>query len=244
VALVLDELDRMDHLVEDLRLLARAERPDFLTLGRVDVAALTEELLAKARAIGGRRFVVEQSVAVEVDADRRRLTQAAMILIDNAVQMTGSGSTITIGSCIREDRLRLSVHDEGPGIPEAMQPSLFDVTSRPPDFLRHGGTGLGIPIALAIARAHGGTLGVRSRPGAGATFTIVIPLVSPTGQEPDATADERDEGAAGGDGTTGSPPLTAATTPGAEKVPQPGQKNADGEDAAVDGETRSVVTTR
>jgi signal transduction histidine kinase len=175
VSLVLDELDRMERLVEELRILARCERPDFLRPEPLDVAALTQDLLRKSVTLADRRFDIDALADVEVVADRARLTEAIMNLVQNAVDMTNDGDTIAIGSSCDDTTVTLWVRDTGPGIAAELQPLLFDKTDTPDELKRQGGTGLGIPLALAIARAHSGTLGVSSQPGDGATFLIIIP---------------------------------------------------------------------
>jgi signal transduction histidine kinase len=174
-SLVLDELDRMERLVEELRILARCERPDFLRPDHVDIGGLTRDLLLKAVTLADREFDIDAAADVEIVADRSRLTEAAMNLVQNAVDMTNPGDTIAIGTSCDGSSVKLWVRDSGPGIPAELQPLLFEKTDTPDELKRQGGTGLGIPLALAIARAHGGTLGVSSRAGDGATFVMIIP---------------------------------------------------------------------
>jgi signal transduction histidine kinase len=177
VALLLDELDRMERLVDELRLLARSERPDFLHKDHVNIGDLTRDLVRKSVTLGDRDFEVDAAADVEIVADRERLTEAVMNLVQNAVHVTGARDQVAIGSSCDGDDVRIWVRDTGPGIAEELQPLLFDQAHNPDELKRHGGTGLGIPLALAIARAHGGTLGVSSRPGEGATFVLVLPAL-------------------------------------------------------------------
>jgi two-component system OmpR family sensor kinase len=176
VALVLDELDRMEQLVEELRVVARSERPDFLHKEPVNIAELTRALHAKATGLTpDRTFMIDEVADVEVVADPARLTEAAMNLLQNSVHMTADGDTLAVGSSCDGRVVKLWVRDTGPGIRADLQPLLFETGKRPDELRRRGGTGLGIPLALAIARAHDGTLGVSSREGDGATFVIVVP---------------------------------------------------------------------
>ena len=96
--LIDDELERMHRIVNDLLTLAKAERADFLRLGPVDLAALTEEVHAKAEALGERGWRLGGVGRGIVIADRQRLTQAMMQLAQNAVQHTAPGDEIEIGS--------------------------------------------------------------------------------------------------------------------------------------------------
>lgn len=90
---------------------------------------------------------------------------------------TGPGSTIEVGSALEGDEARLWVRDSGPGIPPEDQDRIFQRFSRAQDGARRAGTaGLGLAIVRAIALAHGGRVAVDSTPGAGATFTIALPV--------------------------------------------------------------------
>jgi len=176
VALVLDEMDRMDRLVEELRVLARSERPDFLVTEPVDVATFVDEALRKAEAIAPRTWVaeVEPGRDLWVRADRQRLTQAVLNLLGNAVHVTLPDDTIRLGAAIRGRDVVLWVVDTGPGIAPDDLGTLFDREGRTVR-RRPGGTGLGLPIVAAIARAHGGTVTVASELGAGTRFELVLP---------------------------------------------------------------------
>jgi two-component system OmpR family sensor kinase len=175
LALVESELDRITRLVDDLLILARAERPDFLALETVDLAALSEELLAKARQLGDRDWQLESKAGGRVVADRQRLTQAIMNLASNAVAQTDEGDRIVLGSSVRDGTGRLWVRDFGPGIDAGDQRRIFDRFARGSNDA-YEGTGLGLAIVKAIAEAHGGAVRLDSRPGHGACFTVVLPM--------------------------------------------------------------------
>lgn len=179
VALVLDELDRMSRIVNDLLELAKADEPDFLALTPTDVAALTEEVHAKASALAPRQWLIERRAEGTVLADRQRLTQALVQLAQNAVQYGDENEAISIGSALADRELRLWVRDRGPGIPEGEQDRIFERFARGTGGRRAGGAGLGLAIVKAIAEGHGGRVEVASRAGAGATFTLVLPARRP-----------------------------------------------------------------
>ena len=184
IALVTDELDRMARLVNDLLLLAKAERPGFLRTGPVDVGHLLHDVETKATALADRRWRVDGTPPdpVTVTADRDRLTQALMNLASNAVEhTTGPTDEIAFGGAADDGFVRLWVRDTGAGIPEHEQGHIFERFARGGSGRRRPqGAGLGLAIVRAIAEAHGGTVTVASRPGHGATFTIELPR--PTGQ--------------------------------------------------------------
>jgi signal transduction histidine kinase len=177
VALVTDELDRMSRFVDDLLLLAKSDRDDFLRVAEVELGALTDELLEKATALGERRWRLEKRAEARLVADRQRLTQALMGLAANAVQHTGEGDPIWLGSEVLGDEARLWVRDTGPGVAHDDRERIFERFARASDSRRRSeGAGLGLAIVRAIAEAHGGRVTLASRPGAGATFTLTIPL--------------------------------------------------------------------
>jgi signal transduction histidine kinase len=180
VALVTDELDRMSRFVDDLLVLAKAERDDFLRVAEVELGALTDELFDKARTLGHRDWRLEARGDAIIVADRQRVTQAIMGLAQNAVQHTSDDEPIWLGSEANHREVRLWVRDTGPGISADDQERIFARFARAAASRRRSeGAGLGLAIVKAIAEAHGGRAGVSSRPGAGATFTITIPLEGP-----------------------------------------------------------------
>jgi len=182
IELVTDELDRMSRFVDDLLTLAKAEQPDFLRLDEVELAPLGEELLAKAGALAPRRWRLEDAAEGRIVGDRQRLTQAVMNLAHNAVEHTGEGDAITLGTALSNGDARLWVRDEGPGVSATDQGRIFERFARSSDGRRSSeGAGLGLAIVRAIAEAHGGRVELRSRPGAGATFTVVVPTTPGTG---------------------------------------------------------------
>ena len=181
VALLTDELDRMSRIVNDLLVLAKAERPDFLQLEAVDVEALTADLHAKVAALDEREWRLESAGRGSILADRQRLTQAMVQLAENAVKHTTEGDLIGIGTLVADGEAQLWVRDSGPGIPPDEQDEIFERFARGADGHRLEGAGLGLSIVQAIARAHGGRVELQSRSGRGATFTLVVPLDGPRG---------------------------------------------------------------
>ncbi len=176
IALVTDELDRMSRYVGDLLLLAKAERPDFLQPEPLDVSELTHRLFAKVQAFDPQRFrlaAVGDGVAV---ADPDRITQAVTNLADNAVRHADGTGEIALGSEVVDGHARFWVTNFGPAIPRAEHSRLFDRFARGETSANRDGTGLGLAIARAIARAHGGTVELRSTEEEGTTFTIVVPV--------------------------------------------------------------------
>ena len=114
--LLLDEIDRMSRLVGDLILLAKSDRPDFVTPRPVDLTGLTVDVLAKARGLGDRAWTLDETASVTVAVDEQRLTQALLQLCDNAVKHTGPGDVVALGSSYDAATARLWVRDTGPGV--------------------------------------------------------------------------------------------------------------------------------
>jgi signal transduction histidine kinase len=184
IELLMDELDRMNRIVNDLLVLARAEQPDFLDLEAVDVEPLTHEILAKASALASRRWELERVGRGRVVADRQRITQAVIQLAHNAVNHTQEGEAIAVGSIVADGQARFWVRDTGPGVPYEEQQQIFHRFARGRATARSSqGAGLGLAIVRAIAEAHRGSVELRSRPGAGATFTVLIPTEQQVSEE-------------------------------------------------------------
>ncbi len=176
IKLVLDELDRMGRIVDDLKVLSDVEQPGFLRLERIELEAFTEELVSKGRALASRRWVVDDVGGGTLLGDRHRLTEAVMNLAHNAVQHTDESDTIAIGTSGTEDEVRFWVRDTGTGISAADQAIVFGRFTRGSGaHLRYAGGGLGLSIVKAVAEAHGGRVELHSTPGAGSTFTVVVP---------------------------------------------------------------------
>jgi signal transduction histidine kinase len=175
VPLLLDEIDRMRRLVDDLVLLAQADRPDFLQLQRTDLADLVVDVVAKATAIAPRRWHIDHVAEGTMHADGQRLTQALMQLCANAVAHTGPQDEIAVGGERVDGRVRLWVRDSGSGVAPEDAQRIFQRAVRGRGSRPGEGSGFGLAIVSTIAQAHGGVVLLDSRPGAGATFTLDLP---------------------------------------------------------------------
>jgi len=112
----------------------------------------------------------------EVEGDRQYLSQVFLNLILNAVEAMADGGTLTIGSDVSVDTGFLAIHitDTGSGMSPRVQKAVFD-----PFFTTKttgSGTGLGLSVSLGIVHKHGGEIKVRSKPGEGSTFTVILPV--------------------------------------------------------------------
>ncbi len=180
-AILTDELVRMNRYVDDLLILAQAERPDFLRMERADLGELLDSIMGKVPGLGFRRWVVDERTSAWVMLDQQRIVQAVLNLAANAVRHSEDGSEIGIGIAVAPSKkpqqrlVRIRVRDTGEGVDPGLVGDLFDRHIRSAASRTEGGVGLGLSIVDAIAVAHGGRVTVRSEAGAGATFTIDVP---------------------------------------------------------------------
>jgi signal transduction histidine kinase len=116
-----------------------------------------------------------------VFGDYRRLERALMNLVSNAHRYTSDGGEISIDVAAIGDNVCWRVTDTGPGISRTDQRQLFErfFVGRTGQGDANEGVGLGLPMALAIAQAHGGTIEVQSEPGAGSSFSLMVPAAGP-----------------------------------------------------------------
>jgi two-component system, OmpR family, sensor kinase len=190
--IAIDELDRMAELVTDIDSLARVERQAVLT-EPTDVGDLTRLVFSKMQAIPGRTWILEQTADVVASLSASRLTQAWLQLADNATKYSPEGSSIRVGSTTYSRTVEFWVADEGPGIPPGSEKRIFERFGRADTGRGIAGSGLGLPIVAAIARAHGGYVSLDSSP-AGARFGIVVPTLDAAAAPPPPAAgfDEAD----------------------------------------------------
>ena len=157
-----------------------------------------QELLTKASALAERAWCLDGVTQGTFVADRYRVTEAVLNLADNAVKHTMPGDTIAIGLRLvpatagDDGEVRLWVRDSGLGVTTDDADRIFERFTRGHGANnRYRGAGLGLSIVQSIAIAHGGRVDLESRLGAGATFTIVIPL-EPAQGATDGAADAAD----------------------------------------------------
>ena len=178
LARVESEAARMSVLVDELLLLARLDAGRPLASEPVDLTRLAIDATSDARAAGpAHRWVLElPDEPVLVRGDEHRLHQVIANLLSNARAHTPPGTTVTVQLATPDPRhVELSVTDDGPGIPAALQPGLFDRFVRGNDARSRacGGTGLGLAIVDAVVAAHQGSVALTSRPGR-TRFAIIV----------------------------------------------------------------------
>jgi PAS domain S-box-containing protein len=184
---------RLEALVDDLLDFARIEAGTFrlrLASGdlRDSVREIVDSLRPQADGAHLHLHVEAPEQPLDVVMDRRRIQQVLTNLLHNAIKFTPPGGDITVrlqadGPCVRGE-----VSDTGPGIAAEDLPRLFQRFSQLQRGMAKGGTGLGLAISRSIIEAHGGHIGVESRPGVGSTFWFTLPISGPEG--PNRPAEE------------------------------------------------------
>lgn len=175
--------DRLNALVEDVLSLARLESPGTeLDLSEVDLAELLHSIMRdwekRFEAKGLKSHLNFPGNLPHLQADENRLQEVIYNLLDNAVKYSQPGGTVSLRAAVNSDGVRISVADQGIGIPENDLPRIFERFYRA-DKARSrelGGTGLGLSIVKHIVQLHGGTVEAQSEPGKGTTIGVNLPV--------------------------------------------------------------------
>ena len=190
IALVSTQIGLLTRLVSDLRILSLADAGRLpLQVAPLDLSALASRIslsfASKARAAGMLLHTDLPGFELPVEADRDRLGQVLINLLENAVRYTPPGGQVTVFAGREAQQAILRVRDSGPGFPPGSQDKLFARFYRAEESRARdgGGSGLGLAIVAALVRAHGGEVHARNVPGAGAEVEVRLPL-----------AEERNEG--------------------------------------------------
>jgi two-component system OmpR family sensor kinase len=175
-ACLLDELDRLDHLTEDLLVLAAAEQSFEGLDGAVDVEDLVVAAAQRWSRAADRAWRIDVRVDGVVPGDRHRLDVALDAAIENAVFATHAGEQVELSAAELSRGVVIEVRDAGVGIAPDLLPRVFD------RFVTVGGeadgarrTGLGLAIVKAHVEAHGGEVTLASTLGRGTTLAIWLP---------------------------------------------------------------------
>ena len=176
LAVALDELTRIDRIINRLLLLAKSERPDFLVTDDIDVEPFVEDVFMRWSDVAPRVWRLGPIPRGHLAADEEALRTALDALLENAVKHTEPRETIELRARAAGRELVLEVVDGGHGIPPEAVDRIFDRFTRVDDARNRaaGGAGLGLAIVDAIARAHGGSCAVRPFP-RGVLFALRLP---------------------------------------------------------------------
>lgn len=179
-----NEVDRLTRLVGDLLLLAQAEAGKIpLNHDIVELDTLVLEVLSEMRVLVRDKLTLRLGDIdqVLVCGDRDRLKQVLVNLVGNAIKFTPAGGEVLVGLGKEKNQARLTVNDNGPGIPPEALPHIFErffrgEKSRTRSQQEAKGFGLGLSIAYWIVRNHNGRIEVNSTEGRGSTFCVWLPL--------------------------------------------------------------------
>lgn len=173
------EAQRMGRIVDDLFLLNELDSGAPQLTAEVDLAAVLRDAGADVRVIQPERTVRVEvgGSGLQVAGDPDRLVQAVTVLTSNALRHTPPSAALTLRGHAVGGRIRVEVADQGPGVPAAELPHLYDRFYRadPGRGRANGGSGLGLAIVAAIVSAHHGQYGVTSVPGRGSSFWFELP---------------------------------------------------------------------
>lgn len=175
-------LERMEHMLDDLMLLSTMETPDRKqNLQSLDLGLLLQDVIGEFRTKFDHKSVsLSSAIAqpMEIQGDRPALHRLFANLIENAWRYTSTGGNVAIECAIDGNTARVTVSDNGIGIPAESLPHVFDRFYRVDSSRSRssGGSGLGLAIAVAIAQAHGGAIQVASEQGKGSKFKVILPI--------------------------------------------------------------------
>ncbi|MBT9134000.1 MAG: Alkaline phosphatase synthesis sensor protein PhoR [Firmicutes bacterium] len=172
------EIDRLTKMVLELLLLSRLESErELLIKSDFPVSDLILEVIEDLRGLWGSKeqHLVHVAGSTVVHADRAKLKQVFINLLDNAIKFSPGGSSVKVEVLELASSVRIAVKDQGPGIPIEHLPRVYERFFKGAS-ARGGGTGLGLAIVKHIIEAHGGTVAVESKTAGGATFVFVLPL--------------------------------------------------------------------
>jgi signal transduction histidine kinase len=173
------ETERTVRLLQDLLDLARADNGQVrFRIGPLVVNELVDEVVAIARKVSGRTVTIQAETLVEAQADRDRLKQVLINLIDNAINYSKADQPVVIQLKVVDRKVCIQVIDQGVGISLVDQGRVFERFYRVDEARSRGGTGLGLAIVKSLVDGMGGDLSLQSKPGEGSTFSVYLPLAN------------------------------------------------------------------
>jgi PAS domain S-box-containing protein len=188
---IASEAQRLTSIVDTLLSVARLEAGDLhVELVPTDLRDVVSEVVTSVQQgaeVNGHRFVLHlPDEPLAASADREKLGQILMNLLDNAVKFSPNGGTVTVEAHRRAGRVEVRVVDEGQGIPEDERERIFSKFHRADSAPRgQSGAGLGLFIARGLVRAMGGRIWVDSAEGGGSSFAFELPLAEAVETEPE-----------------------------------------------------------
>jgi signal transduction histidine kinase len=172
-------LNKLTSFIEDLLAIDRMESGQLqLSLEAVELRSLVDEATDDlSMQLHDRNVSIENTlVKYEIVADRNRLLQVLVNLISNAIKFSPNGSVVVVSAETTRGSIKVSVVDQGPGIPDVEQARLFEKFHQAEGPNRAIGFGLGLFICKLIVERHGGLVGAESKPGKGTRFWFSLPM--------------------------------------------------------------------
>jgi len=175
------EADRLNSLIGEVLALARFDQAAVeMAHETVDLNALLENLvgdLAFEASAEGKHVTLQLQSPARLQGDAAWMRRALENIARNAIRYTGKDSSVDINLGIRNETIKVTIHDHGPGVPEAALSHLFDAFYRVSDARERqsGGYGLGLAIARQVIRAHGGDITAANHPEGGLDITVILP---------------------------------------------------------------------
>jgi signal transduction histidine kinase len=191
---------RMDRIVTDLLDLDRLQRGGLVPrLRPLDLGALVRQIVTRTDAVTERRLQLDTG-PVHVDADPTMVERIVENLLENAVKHTPGDSRIWVRVERTDDGALIVVEDDGPGVPPEARERIFEPFAQGPT-PGYGGAGVGLALVAKFAELHDGRAWVQPRPGAGASFRVLLAyepaedevLVLAEGDQPTGTDSSADE---------------------------------------------------
>lgn len=177
---VKEEAERLTSLVSDMQKLNKYD--EYSMKIKKDIVNISDVIcfvvfqfsnLAKSKKIK----IEYEKKDIKISCDKDKITQALVNILSNAIRYSNEGSTIVIEEKLKDDKLSISIEDQGVGISEEDLPYIFERFYRADKSRTRatGGTGIGLTIVKSIVSSHGGEVKVESELGKGSRFTIILP---------------------------------------------------------------------
>ncbi|HEX3262718.1 MAG TPA: HAMP domain-containing sensor histidine kinase [Solirubrobacterales bacterium] len=180
IEVALDELGRIENILERLLLLAKSKQPDFVVPSELELEPFLEDVFVRWSGVVQRGWRLGELAPGRLRADPDALRIALDALLENAVKYTEPADAITLSAHAVNRSVLIEVADEGQGLLDGAGERIFERFARadPARTRAQGGAGLGLAIVDAIVRAHGGACSARNS-AAGAVFTLRFPAYVP-----------------------------------------------------------------
>jgi signal transduction histidine kinase len=174
------ESERLNELIESILSFARLDAQQVIRRQFTDLADLVRTIIDDVHVELGDEDILVRQTGPErctLEADAALLHSAIENIVRNAVRFTPEGSMVEVALAETESRIRLTVEDQGPGVPEAALAQLFDPFFQVDESRQHGngGSGVGLAIARRAIQLHGGSIKAENRTGGGLRVVVDLP---------------------------------------------------------------------